>query len=223
MYKYDTHIHTCDVSSCATASGEYQVKAYKDAGYDGIMITNHFFNGSTCAVPPNLSWEERVHLYCKGYEDAKRTGDQIGLKVFFGWEETHLDQDFLIYGLDKEWLLNHPEMEHWTVKKQFEEVNRLGGLVVHAHPFRNRPYIEKIRLYPKHVHAVEAFNASNYEDENQQAYLYAKDYDLPITAGSDSHHHNIICSGIRVMKPFNSIHDYIKLIKENAPKEIIFP
>ena len=38
-------------------------------------------------------------------------GDEIGLQVFFGWEETFDGQDFLIYGLDKEWMLKHPEME----------------------------------------------------------------------------------------------------------------
>ena len=43
MYKYDTHIHTNLASACATASGKQQAIAYKNAGYTGIIITDHFF------------------------------------------------------------------------------------------------------------------------------------------------------------------------------------
>lgn len=223
MYKYDTHLHTADVSLCATASGKYQALAYRKAGYDGIMITNHFFRGSTCGVPKALPWEERVNLFCKGYEDAKKTGEEIGLKVFFGWEETYEDQDFLVYGLDKEWLLKHPEVEHWTIEDQFKEVSKYGGIVIHAHPFRNRSYISKIRLYPHLIHGVEVFNGDNTDAENQNAFVFAKQYDLPMTAGSDSHHLDIICSGIYTEKPIESIDDYIHMILARESFKIIYP
>lgn len=221
MHKYETHLHTGQASACASASGSYQAKAYKKAGYTGIIITDHFFRGNTC-IPHHLPWEKRIELFCRGYEDAKKTGDQIGLQVFFGWEETFEGQDFLVYGLDKEWLLTHPEVEHWTIRQQFEEVNKYGGMVIHAHPFRDRPYIPKIRLFPKLVNGVETFNASNYEEENERAYMYAKEYNLPMTAGADSHHHDIICSGIRVEKKFESIKDYVNLIKNREGYELIY-
>lgn len=221
MFKYDTHLHTSAASLCASASGKYQAIAYKNAGYTGIFITDHFFRGNSC-LHKITDWEEKVRLFCKGYEDAKAVGDEIGLQVFFGWEETYEGQDFLIYGLDKEWLLNHPECANWTIEEQFKVVDAAGGLVIHAHPFRDRPYIPKIRLFPKHVHGVEVFNASNAESENQQAFMYAKQYDLSITAGSDSHNHDIICSGIQVAEKFETVEDYIKLIKDRKEKEIIF-
>lgn len=222
MYKYETHLHTCQASACATATGKQQALAYKAAGYTGIVITDHFFRGNTC-IHHNLPWHERIELFCKGYEDAKKTGDEIGLQVFFGWEETFEGQDFLIYGLDKEWLLNHPEMEYWTIQQQFDEVDKFGGLVIQAHPFRDRPYIPKIRLFPNQVHGVEVFNACNRNHENEQAFIYAKKYDLPMTAGSDSHHPNIICSGIQVSEKFNSIDDYIDVIKNRRELEFICP
>lgn len=221
MYKYETHLHTNTGSACASVSGKDQAIEYYKAGYTGIIITDHFFRGNTC-IPKAMPWDERINLFCRGYEQAKAVGDQIGLQVFFGWEETYIGQDFLIYGLDKEWLLNHPEMEHWTIKEQFEMVDKAGGLVVHAHPFRDRPYIDKIRLYPKLVHAVETYNACNYEEENKQAYIYAKKYNLPMTAGADSHHKDIICSGIGVNKKFDSIYDYINLIKNNEEKVFLY-
>ena len=175
--------------------GRVKGKTYKEAGYTGIIITDHFFRGNTC-IRKDLPWEERIDLFCKGYENAKARGDEIGIDVFFGWEETFEGQDFLIYGLDKNWMKAHPEMEYWTIREQFEAVNQAGGMVIHAHPFRDRPYIPKIRLFPDHVHGVEIFNAGNFEEENEEAYMYAKKYNLPVTAGSDSHHHNIIESWI---------------------------
>ena len=111
MYKYETHLHTKHGSACATISGKGQALEYKHAGYTGIIITEHFFRGNTC-IPKDLTWEERINLFCRGYEEAKYYGDKIGLQVFFGWEETYDGQDFLVYGLDKEWLLNHPEVEN---------------------------------------------------------------------------------------------------------------
>ena len=221
MYKYETHLHTKECSLCATASGEYQAEAYKDAGYTGIIITDHFFRGNTC-IRRDLPWEERIDLFCKGYENAKKRGDEICIDVFFGWEETYEGQDFLIYGLDKEWMKAHPEMEYWTIREQFEAVDKAGGLVIHAHPFRDRPYIPKIRLFPNHVHGVEIYNASNFQEENDEAFMYAKKYNLPVTAGSDSHHHNIICSGIECKDKWKSIQDYIKIIKKEKPITLIY-
>lgn len=221
MYKYETHLHTKYASACASISGRGQAIEYMRAGYTGIMITDHFFRGNSC-ISKTLDWEEKINIFCKGYEEAKDTGDEIGLQVFFGWEETFDGQDFLVYGLDKEWLLNHPEAEHWTIKEQFEKVSADGGMVIQAHPFRDRPYIPKIRLFPKYVHGIEVYNACNDDEENKQAYIYAKKYELPMTAGADSHHHNIICSGIEVNEKFDCIYDYIDLIKKNKEKQMIY-
>lgn len=221
MYKYETHLHTKYASACASATGREQAIGYKNAGYTGIIITDHFFRGNSC-IPKNLPWETRINMFCKGYEEAKKIGDQIGLQVFFGWEETFEGQDFLVYGLDKEWMLKHPEMEHWTIREQYETVNQNGGMVIHAHPFRDRPYIPKIRLFPKLVNGVEGYNACNYEDENRQAFLYAKQYELPITAGADSHHPDIIPCGIQVEKKFDSIDDYVQLIKNRGHIKLIY-
>ena len=65
MYKYETHLHTAEGSACATTSAVDMVKAHKEAGYDGIFITDHFFNGNS-AVPRELPWADRIELYCKG-------------------------------------------------------------------------------------------------------------------------------------------------------------
>ena len=49
MFRYETHLHTAEGSGCASASGAEQARRYKALGYDGIIVTDHFFNGN-CAV-----------------------------------------------------------------------------------------------------------------------------------------------------------------------------
>ena len=46
-YKYETHLHTSETSACAVSSAGDMVRAYADAGYTGIVVTDHFFNGNT--------------------------------------------------------------------------------------------------------------------------------------------------------------------------------
>ena len=101
MYKYETHLHTKEGSACSSAPAADMARAHKAAGYDGIFVTDHFFNANT-AVPRDLPWEDRVDRYFLGYEHAKKVGDEIGLKVWFGCEFTVYNADFLIYGMEKD-------------------------------------------------------------------------------------------------------------------------
>ncbi len=226
LFLYETHLHTKQASACGVLNGAQHVRFYKEAGYSGIVVTDHFFNGNTC-IPENLTWEERVELFCKGYEEAKEEGDKLGLSVFFGWEANFKATEFLVYGLDKEWLMEHPQIMDWSVEEQYEQIHAAGGYVVHAHPFRKREYIKEIRLYPSHVDAVEGINIGNRNDEfDKQAMTYAKKHRLPIVAGSDAHGFEKYRSGIAFKRKAENIHDFIDMIKAGKyelinPKEII--
>jgi hypothetical protein len=187
-YLYETHLHTCQSSQCASARGKDYIKYYRDSGYSGIFVTDHFFRGN-CAVDPQLPWREWVKQFCRGFEETREEGARQGLDVFFGWEETFGGDDYLVYGLDKGWLLEHPEARRWTRKEQYQAVKAAGGCVVHAHPFRQHYYIRKVYLVPNLVDAVEAANAGNREQYyDVLAMRYAAKLGLPITAGSDIHH-----------------------------------
>ena len=48
MYRYETHMHTSQASACAFSTGAEMARAYAAAGYTGIFITDHFFNGNSC-------------------------------------------------------------------------------------------------------------------------------------------------------------------------------
>lgn len=213
MYKYETHLHTAEGSSCSASPAADQARAHKKAGYNGIFITDHWFNSST-TVPKDLPWEERVELYCKGYENAFKVGQEIGLAVFQGIEYTVNGADFLLYGIDKQWMIeNEFYLTDADERDTFKKVREYGGFVVHAHPFREADYIPHISLYPYDVDAVEIFNMRNIPEWDERAGLYAKSYGLRITSGSDTHNTSEIRGGgIETPEPINSPDDYYRML-----------
>lgn len=224
MYKYETHLHTAEASGCATASGAEQARRYKDEGYDGIIVTDHFFNGN-CAIHNYYDWYDRVRQFCKGYENAREEGEKIGLKVFFGIEYTYFGADLLTYGVDLDWLYQNNNVMDISVYEYIKRVHDAGGIVVHAHPFREADYIKEIKLLPNWVDGVEVYNAGNKKEEfNERALWYAKQYDLPQTAGSDNHHlSSERLSGVLSETPLESINDYINAVKDRTLSGIIIP
>lgn len=225
MYKYETHLHTAQCSACASASGAEQARRYKQMGYDGIFVTDHFFNGNT-TITHFESWEQRVELFFKGYEDAKAEGEKIGLKVFFGLEYAYYGADILVYGVDKQWLLENDNICAIGFYQFVQRVKDAGGFLVHAHPFREADwYIHEIKLLPKWVEAVEIYNSGNSSQEfNQRAKWYAQQFNLPETAGTDNHHlwvEDSKISGVQTDKPINCAKDYIEAVKGREVVPII--
>lgn len=212
-FKYDIHTHTSEASKCGLISGSQLVKYYKRLGYTGICITDHFFNGNT-AVPKELPWDERVELFCKGYENAYEEGRKLDFDVFFGWEYSYKGTDLLTFGLDKQLLLNHPDLLSLSVNDYCDLVRSDGGFIVQAHPFREAYYISKIRLLPRKVDAVETINEGNTDFENQCADKYADMYNLIKVAGSDTHSDQLVrVSGIQLRRRLKDINDMISAIK----------
>lgn len=225
-YLYETHLHTAQASACSDTPGRDYIRRYIDMGYAGIIVTDHFWGGN-CAVDRSVPWPEFVNRFCAGYEDALNEGLKQGFPVFFGWEETFEGDDYLVYGLDKQWLLEHPEVAGWSRDRQFEAVHQYGGCVVQAHPFRAAFYIHEIHLAPDLVDAVEGFNAGNRPNWNILGMQYARLRGLPITAGSDNHHAQAMTrenlAGVILDRPLTSVHDYVDIIRRQQPFRILTP
>ena len=143
MYKYETHLHTSPVSKCGKASVKETVEFYKSLGYDGIFITNHFLDGNV-NIDRNLPYEEKIDFYFSDYEEGVKLGNEIGLKVFLGVELAYKGTDFLVYGLSKEWFLQHPEILDMKKSDELKLMMDSGALVIHAHPYREASYIDHI-------------------------------------------------------------------------------
>ncbi len=218
-YLYETHCHTKPASHCAGVTGSELADEYKSKGYDGIMITDHFFNGNT-GIDRTLPWAEKVEQFCIGYESAKKRGDEIGLTVFFGFEYNRGGSEFLIYGLDKNWLLQHEEIMNLRISELYKLVRDSGGAMVQAHPFRQAPYLERIAIYPDYCDAIEAVNTSNPKDQNDNALWYGNTFNLYMTCGSDTHwlgRDNL--GGICTERKLERVEDYVALIRNKEPIE----
>lgn len=229
-YLYDPHVHTCQASRCGRSTGAEIAAAYAAAGYAGIIVTDHFLNGWT-AVPAGLPWEERIRIFCSGYEEARRAGERLGLQVFLGWEYCDNGSEFLTYGLNADWQLEHPDLLSWSTPDYLRAVHRAGGFLSHAHPFRRRPDIPPVRLYPELCDAAEVFNGGNGDpSENAGAAWYARQFRLLHTAGSDTHWAGKINPGAMAFpRRLDSIRDFIGAMRdgegeiiETAPESLIY-
>ena len=225
-FRYETHLHTIEGSACAVSKAVDYSEVYKRIGYSGIFVTNHFFGGNTC-VPRNLPWSERINMYCYGYDLAFETcKNDDNFKVFFGIEQTFDGDDYLIFGLDKKWLLSHPEIEFMNHQEVFAAVNEMNGLMIQAHPFRLRGYIPAVHLHPREVHAVEIYNGGNKREENELAALYAKNFHFPMTGGTDIHNANLvfekpeIIGGVEFDAPLEDVFDFAQRVKSNNVRVI---
>lgn len=159
----------------------------KNLGYSGIVVTDHFFNGNS-GVPKDLPWNERVEMYCSGYEAALEAAKGQDFDVFFGIEFNFEGDEYLLYGLDKEWLLSHPDILLYTRYEVYNAVKEAGGVMIQAHPFRERDYLSAIHLCPSCSDGIEVYNASNKPYQNAIARVYASTHpEFVLTGGSDIH------------------------------------
>lgn len=220
-YLYETHLHTSESSACAQKPGAEMARACKEYGYTGIFVTDHNWGGNT-AVDRTLPWEEWVEQFFKGYEHAKAEGDRLGLDVFFGYEAGYNGTEFLIYGLTKQWMKEHPELQTASIEEQYELVKQGGGLVVQAHPYREEWYIPQIRLFPDYVDGVEGINATHSNPKStahndpkfdDRAVAYANKKGLPMSAGSDIHNTNLFGGGVAFARKLRSAADYVQAFK----------
>ena len=189
MYRYELHMHTLEGSACGRSGGAEMVEFYASLGYSGMVVSDHFYHGNT-APSRELSWEEYMTAFAEGYYQCKKAAEGLDFDVFFGVEERLIDySEYIILGLEPEWHLQHPELRHMFGTDFLETVRAAGGFVIHAHPFRERPYMKNERIYltPAHVDAIEVKNCGNPPENDRRAYEYAKQLNKPMTGGSDNH------------------------------------
>ena len=233
-YRYETHCHTSPVSNCAKATVKETVQFYKEAGYDGIFLTNHFLDGNMNPKAKTLPYEEQIDYYFSDYEAAVIEGKKIGLKVFPGVELSYRGTDFLVYGLEKEWYKAHAEIMKMEKTEELKMMMEAGALVVQAHPYREDYYIDHIRLYPRCVHAVEIVNSHQPDLANHMAEVYAEAYGLKKTCGSDSHTADQVfnalakkglrkeIAGMCSSVPLTCAEDYVRMVKADEMKPFVY-
>ncbi len=209
MYIFETHLHTIEGSACSSTLGVNYIDYMKKLGYSGIIVTDHFFNGNS-AVPKDLPWEKRVELYCKGYEHARAAaGDDF--VVLFGIEYNFEGDEYLLYGVDKNWLLTNPDIMEKDRYEVYKTVHEAGAIMIHAHPYRERDYLKAIHLTKNVCDGAEVYNASNPDYQNALGYQYAVENNMRMAAGSDIHNFGLKnMGGMGFEHPIRTIEEYVE-------------
>jgi predicted metal-dependent phosphoesterase TrpH len=189
-FRVDLHVHTRETSFCGRTKGQMVAVLYKKAGYDGIVITDHYNKGYFRRFPKWMPWEKKIDHFLRGYRSAYAEGEKIGLKVFFGIELkfNKSPREYLVYGIDAAFLKDYPELYKLGLEKFRRLVDSLAPkykiLIFQAHPFR--PGITPAD--PALLDGVEVYNGNPRQNShNDLAFSFAKKHNLKMISGSDFH------------------------------------
>ena len=219
MYKYDPHVHTSETSGCGKLTAVEMLNLYNEAGYNGIVITDHyherFFSNFS-----HLPWSEQIDTYLQGYYSALEHSGKLGITVLLGLELrlTCSPNDFLLYGVDIDFLIKFPHLYNFTYEQLRDVTKAHGILIFQAHPFRPGMAV----LEPQFIDGIEVFNGNpRHEANNDMALKYAKTHGLLEISGSDSHQiTDIGLGGLALDKPISSLHELIHVISAGKARLI---
>lgn len=189
----ELHLHTSEVSGCASVSGSDSPIIFKENGYDLICVTDHYKYTTFWYYNDNgdPSWKHRANHYLSGYRAAKSVGDKIGLKVLLGAEICFdsCPNDYLVYGLTEEMIYKYPELYKYTVEEFSRFARDKGLFFAQAHPFRNP---RMIRTTSSLLDGAEAYNTHDTvhrtpKEDMQNAKQWVKENSLVPLIGQDFH------------------------------------
>ena len=209
-YIYEAHFHTADVSTCACLSAEEAVELYKNAGYSGVVVTDHFSQECFEKKYPGNNWIEKVDYFLRGYRNAKMHESEdfsvmLGIELRFPESEN----DYLVYGVDEQFLYENEDIIYMT-PKEFKKVAEKNSItVIQAHPFRINSHITN----PRYIDGIEVYNGNKRHDSsNNIAEIWAKKHGFLTTSGSDFHEYEdlarsgMICDKfIKDVKEFRAV------------------
>ena len=191
-YTYELHSHTAEVSGCAEVPAAESYRMHESAGFDGIVITDHFY---TDALNDRYSrvWEERAYGYMTGYRKMKELA-RDGFTVMLGLEFRFHDSpnDYLIFGITPELLTASPDIDLYDKRQLRDWADEHGLLIVQAHPFRG----SCTPAEPWFLDGVEVYNGHPWHNSrNDMALAFAEEHGLIQTSGSDFHHPGMLARG----------------------------
>jgi hypothetical protein len=184
----ETHLHTYLGSQCGKLSPALITNLYGRKGYDGIVITEHFSKSIFNDFYPKGSYEEKIGNLLLSYNQACKEAEKFKMKVFLGIEVgfsiNGKNFEFLIYGIDKDFLLANNEIYFLTQKQLFALCVKNQLFMAQAHPFRNNIQVGN----PLYMHGVEVYNGNKrHNNHNLKALAFAKKNNLIQISGSDFH------------------------------------
>jgi len=205
--KIDLHVHTRRYSGCSSIEPEEVLEAAKQAGVDGLALTEH-----------GILWpQDRL-------EALKYQAEELGLVLLAGQEITCLDRgrrmDFLVFGLSESMGTRA------NPRELIEYVHERNGVVVAAHPFKHSRlgvgyHGVGENVYNLDLDAIELFHPDHDQDAKEKVRAAAEILDLPLTGGSDAHESwQIGVYATMFERPISSIPDLDREIKAGRMKPL---
>lgn len=206
----ELHAHTSEVSPCSHQTAEQVADRYIAAGYSTIVVTNHYCDYVMDAA--GESWEDRFAHYVSGYRKMKDyAGDRLCVLLGMELRFTECGNDYLVFGLDEDFIENHPNL-HLMTLKTFSGLARAEGLIlVQAHPFRNGMKVMK----PDLLDGIEVFNGhAGHDSRNRIALEWCKRYGKIPTSGSDFHDAtSVVAGGLITERKIESMDQLVQVIR----------
>ena len=175
----DLHVHTPPLSDDSTIQLPELVQKAKQAGIDGICVTEHG--------------------RFREADELTRLSEEHDFLILPGVELWSDDSHFLVFGLEEY------SSGLWMVRKLRETVDEAGGVMILAHPSRRqyssgadmeaaieRYFRESLLEY---VDIVEVINGRSPESANEFSLELCRRLGLKGTGGSDAHSIDDIPSG----------------------------
>jgi len=195
--RIDLHIHTAPLSACSYIDPVELVQEAGRTKLDGICLTEH-----------QVLWDPA---------EVDRLAAEAGIKIFRGNEFTTNQGDVLVFGFYED------IKELMIIQELREAVQKAGGFMIAAHPFRGfktfgigqlQMTVEQAakRKVFEFVDAVEIGNGKLSQDENDMARKVAEKLGLPGTGGSDAHRIDEIATWVTVFE--KDIQDESQLVAE---------
>lgn len=183
-YKLELHAHSKSVSACSSTPEEMVAQLYIDAGYDGIVLSNHYSSYTLHHFLKGESFEANVNTYIDAARKVREAA-KGKLDVILGCEIHIADSsnDYLLFGFDEDFLYNE-EILSYNIDKLSAICREKGILIFQAHPFRNGMRV----VNPKLLDGIEVYNGhKSHDSRNTIADAWADRFGLRKSSGSDFH------------------------------------
>ena len=185
-FLYDPHTHTSETSRCGHLPAAEVVDRYVKQGFTGLVVTDHLQPEYLSRIDTQHNWDAVMDHYLSGYRASKKRGDEVGFDVILGAELRfpENDNDYLVYGIDEQWLRSNPYMCCMSAVEFFAKFHD-QVLIIHAHPYRDG----NKEVFESAVHGSEIINGNpRHEHGNELALALCRRHPgFFRLAGSDTH------------------------------------
>ena len=214
--KIELHVHSAEVSPCGWMPVREVIDLYVAAGYDAVVLTNHFSPGARSVlagrgVPP----EDFHRYYHETIRRAEKIGREQGLLVLGAYEVRFAcnANDYLVYGMTEEQCRDVDGIFSMTPAEFGEKARRENFLFYQAHPFRNGMTV----VDPGILFGVEVKNTHpRHDSRNDIALAWAEKYHLHKISGSDCHRvQDLATSAIVTDFPVKDISDLVHVLRSD--------